>query len=86
MEAMLNHPVLEKDELSFPTAYDPDDVVRYGLEVLYKMIGDSTRGHKDARTRPTAPHQVKPHGRAHQWVLIRRGPRRTLQTVEEGSR
>ena len=51
MEAMLNHPVLKKDELSFPTAYDPDDVVRYGLEVLYKMIGDSTRGHKDARTR-----------------------------------
>jgi hypothetical protein len=37
MEAMLNHPVLKKDEISFPTGYEPDQVIQRGLDLLWKM-------------------------------------------------
>jgi len=31
MEAMLNHPVLKKDELSLPIEVEPDEVIQRGL-------------------------------------------------------
>jgi len=49
MEAMLNHPVLKKDELSIPTGYEPDQVIRCGLNLLYMMTHDSRPGYKERR-------------------------------------
>jgi len=49
MEAMLNHPVLKKDEISIPTLYEPDSVIRDGLNLLWKMTYDDTAGHEERR-------------------------------------
>ena len=49
MEAMLNHPVLKKGEISFPTSYEPDSVIRYGLHLLWKMTRDDTPGQEERR-------------------------------------
>ena len=49
MEAMLNHPVLKKDEISVATSYEPDHVIRYGLNLLYMMTRTSQSGHEERR-------------------------------------
>ena len=49
IEAMLNHPVLKKDELSFPADCEPDDVIRHGLHLLFKMTHEYAPGHEERR-------------------------------------
>jgi hypothetical protein len=49
MEAMLNHPVLKKDELSIPTMYEPDQVIRCGLTLLFRMTDEAAPGHQERR-------------------------------------
>ena len=49
MEAMLNHPVLKKDEISFTTGHEPDAVVQNGVILLYKMADDDAAGHEERR-------------------------------------
>jgi len=49
MEAMLNHPVLKKDEISFTTGHEPDSVIRDGLHLLWKMTDDDAAGHEERR-------------------------------------
>ena len=45
MEAMLNHPVLKKDELSFTTGHEPDHVIRDGLDLFWKMTYEGVQGY-----------------------------------------
>ena len=49
MEAMLNHPVLKKDEISIPTLYEPDSVIRDGLNLLWKMTYEGVQGYEERR-------------------------------------
>ena len=49
MEAMLNHPVLKNDEISIPTAFKPDHVIQYGLNLLHMMTYEATPGHEERR-------------------------------------
>jgi len=50
MEAMLNHPVLKKDELSIPTTeVEPDEVIQRGLELIWKMTVDDAQGYEERR-------------------------------------
>jgi hypothetical protein len=49
MEAMLNHPVLKKDELSVPTKVAPDEVIQYGLNLLLRLTDDAAQGCKERR-------------------------------------
>ena len=49
MEAMLNHPVLKKDEIFLPTGHEPDDVIQRGLRLLWKMTHGSRPGYKERR-------------------------------------
>jgi len=48
MEAMLNHPVLKKDEISFPTGFKPDAVVLCGLNLLPRLTHDAGQGYESA--------------------------------------
>ena len=49
MEAMLNHPVLKKDELSSPRSYEPDDLIQVGLNLLNTMTDEAAPGHEERR-------------------------------------
>ena len=49
MEAMLNHPVLKKDELSDPIKFQPDQVIRHGLKLLWRMADEAAPGHQERR-------------------------------------
>jgi len=49
MEAMLNHPVLKKDELSLPTKLKPDAVIQYGLTLLWRLSHDAAQGYEERR-------------------------------------
>ena len=47
MEAMLNHPVLKKDEISVPTKVEPDEVIQDGLTLLRRLTLDAAQGYDD---------------------------------------
>jgi hypothetical protein len=57
MEAMLNHPVLKKDEISFPTGHrdaptargEVNDVIQHGLKLLWMMTLDAAQGYEERR-------------------------------------
>jgi len=49
MEAMLNHPVLNKDEISHTTKFQPDDVIQDGLTLLWLLILDAAQGYEERR-------------------------------------
>ena len=51
MEAMLNHPVLKKDEVSLTTKLkvEPDEVIQRGLELIWKMTVDAAQGYEERR-------------------------------------
>jgi hypothetical protein len=49
MEAMLNHPVVKKDEISFTTGFQPDAVIQFGLALLFRMTDEAAPGHEERR-------------------------------------
>jgi hypothetical protein len=49
MEAMLNHPVLKKDEISVPTNLKPDEVIQRGLNLLWVLTLDDAQGYEERR-------------------------------------
>jgi len=49
MEAMLNHPVIKKDEISVPTAIEPDDVIKLGPTLLWLLTLDGAQGCEERR-------------------------------------
>jgi len=49
MEAMLNHPVLKKDELSHTTKLKPDAVIQYGLNLIWLLTHDAAQGYEERR-------------------------------------
>jgi len=51
MEAMMNHPVLKKDEISALHTLKPDKVITIGVAFLLVMSSDDVRGHEERRVR-----------------------------------
>ena len=49
MEAMLNHPVLKKDEISIPIRFKPDTVIWNGLHLLFKLTYEGVQGYEERR-------------------------------------
>ena len=49
MEAMLNHPVLKKNEISVPTKVEPDEVIQDGLDLLRRLTLDAAQGYEERR-------------------------------------
>jgi len=47
MEAMLNHPVLKKDEISHTTKVEPDAVTQRGLNLLWVLTLDDAEGYEE---------------------------------------
>jgi hypothetical protein len=53
MEAMMNHPVLKKDEISAFHTHQPDKVITIGVLILLMMSDDDVhaQGHEERRVR-----------------------------------
>ena len=49
MEAMLNHPVLKKDEISIPIEVETDFVIQRGLNLLWTLTDDDAQGYGERR-------------------------------------
>jgi hypothetical protein len=49
MEAMLNHPVLKKDEISVTIKTEPDEVIQYGLNLIWLLTHDAAHGYEERR-------------------------------------